>query len=114
MANVMIIQGKVRNVWDENDFADMLRELLGSDAEHYFRALTDREAVLSDISIDDVWEYACFGECQKLEEQQEHYEGILRDVKNDLDSLYYDLMDQTKEVSQKQIMQLIQKINAKL
>lgn len=114
MADVMIIQGKVRNVWDENDFADMLRELLGSDAEYYFRDLTDRATVLSDISIDDVWEYVCFGECQKLEEQQEHYEGVLRDVKDDLDSLYYDLMDQTKEVSQKQIMQLIQKINAKL
>ena len=45
---VMIIQGKVENVFDNEDFAQMLREKLGSDAEQYFREQTDPEAVLED------------------------------------------------------------------
>ena len=34
---VMIIQGKVENIRDKEDFARMLGEKLGSDAELYFR-----------------------------------------------------------------------------
>ena len=45
---VMIIQGKVENVFDNEDFARMLREKLGSDAEQYFRDQTDPEVVLED------------------------------------------------------------------
>ena len=45
---VMMIQGKVENVFDNEDFAQMLREKLGSDAEQYFREQTDPEAVLED------------------------------------------------------------------
>ena len=45
---VMIIQGKVENVFDNEDFARMLREKLGSDAEQYFREQTDPEVVLED------------------------------------------------------------------
>lgn len=38
---VMMIQGKVENIFDNEDFARMLGERLGSDAERYFRDETD-------------------------------------------------------------------------
>ena len=45
---VMMIQGKVENIFDNEDFARMLRDRLGEDAERYFREQTNPEVVLED------------------------------------------------------------------
>lgn len=45
---VMMIQGKVENIFDNEDFARMLRDRLGEDAERYFREQTDPKVVLED------------------------------------------------------------------
>ena len=36
MPDAMIIQGKVEYIWTDEDFARMLRDKLGDDAERYF------------------------------------------------------------------------------
>lgn len=112
MPNVMIIQGKVENIWDNEDFARMLRDRLGDDAEQYFRDQCDREAMLAETSIDDVLEYVCFGECQKLDELQEHYERILHDVQDEL--VDWDFNDSTKKELEQKRDALWKKINSEL
>lgn len=109
MPNVMIIQGRVENIWDDEDFARMLRDRLGDDAEQYFRERCDPEALLAEI--DDFLPY-CTGECQKIEEWQEHYTRILHDVKDELEE--WDFDDATKKQLQQKRDALWKKINSEL
>lgn len=113
MADVMMIQGKVTNVYDSEDFARLLGELLGSDAEYYYRAQTDIDDILDHMSDSELFSH-CAGECSKTEEIQEHYEFILRDVKEELECLRDDMLNQTKTETMKTIIELIKKINAEL
>ena len=54
MPNVMIIQGKVENIWDDEDFARMLRDRLGDDAERYFREHSDLDYALRDVTDEQI------------------------------------------------------------
>ena len=111
--NVMMIQGKVTNVFDSEDFARLLGELLGSDAEYYYRSETDIAARLDAMPLSEFSSY-CLGECDKTEELQEHYEGILHEVMEELECLRDDLLNQTKTETMKTIIGLIKRINAEL
>lgn len=110
MAKVLLIQGKVENIFDDEDFARTLRDRLGDDVELYFRERIDPENILGDLNP---LEY-CPGECEETEKIQERYESILHDVQERLEDLSVDLMDQTKRETQKQINQLVNKINSEL
>ena len=55
MAETLMIQGKAETIFDDRDFAELLRTRLGSDAEDYFnRAI--RAAKQADPWDDDVEE----------------------------------------------------------
>ena len=67
----MMIQGKVETIFDNQDFARMLQEKLGSDAERYFLEQTDPEVLadgLYDLSDDELLKKGyCSGECNKVQ-----------------------------------------------
>ena len=113
MPNVMIIQGKVENIWDDEDFARMLREKLGDDAERYFRSACDREAIIEE-ALDECKDFTqyCGGECSKTEEIQEHYERILHDVQDELTD--WDFDDSTKKELERKRDALWKRINSEL
>ena len=74
MPDMMIIQGKVEYIWTDEDFARMLRDKLGDDAEPYFLGiLFSREQARE-----------CPGECDKTYRLQEHYERILKVVRDEV------------------------------
>ena len=82
MAEVLMIQGKVENIFNDRDFADMLREKLGSDAEDYFNRALDPDALYDAVYNrfrENPLEF-CSGECDKIQRQQEYYENELRDI----------------------------------
>mgnify|MGYP007104100421 CR=1 FL=1 len=111
--NVMLIRGKVTNIWDNEDFARMLRDLLGSDAEYYFRHETDPDAVLNEISDAEMLNY-CSGECSNVEEAIEHWTGVLQEVQEELEEIQSNVQFKTKDETSIALLQLIQKINAEL
>ena len=79
---VMIIQGKVENIFDNEDFARMLRDRLGEDAERYFREQTDPGVVLDDLD-EAVYIEHCGGDCSKVAEIEEEKD----DLSNEMDNL---------------------------
>ena len=113
MADVMMIQGRVENIFDEEDFARMLRDRLGDDVERYFRERCDIDFVMRDLTDEQLSEY-CSGECDKVQGAIEHWTAILEEVQEELENLSEDMMNQTKAETQITINQLIQKINAEL
>lgn len=79
---VMMIQGKVENIFDKGDFARMLGERLGSDAERYFRDETDLSVLLDDLD-EAVFIEHCGGDCSKVTEIEEEKD----DLSNEMDNL---------------------------
>lgn len=79
---VMMIQGKVENIFDNEDFARMLGERLGSEAEQYFREQTDPAVVLDGMDDAEFYEY-CEGDCSKVAEIEEEKD----DLSNEMDNL---------------------------
>ena len=113
MPNTMIIQGKVETIFDDEDFARLIGERLGYDAEQYFREHWDMDYLLRDMTDDQMLEY-CSGECDHVQSAIEHWTAILEEVQEELENLSEDMMNQTKAETQITINQLIQKINAEL
>lgn len=86
---VMIIQGKVENIFDNEDFARMLQEKLGSDAEQYFREQTNPKVFLEDAN-EDLFMEVCGGDCSVVDE----YTGLLDEVEEALDDIEADCEDE--------------------
>ena len=80
MPELMLIQGKPELITDDEDFARMLRNRLGEDAEQWFRCVLEKIPFDPD---DDIYA-RCEGECDKLFEQQEHYQRVLEDIQSEL------------------------------
>lgn len=99
---VMIIQGKVENIFDNDDFARILQEKLGSDAEQYFREQTNPKVFLEDAD-EDLFMEVCGGDCKLVDE----YAGLLDEVEDALDDIEADCED---EEIQKSIRKLRDKI----
>ena len=72
---VMMIQGKVENIFDNEDFARMLGERLGSEAEQYFREQTDPAVVLDEMGEVEFYEY-CEGDCSKIDELEDEKNAL--------------------------------------
>ena len=82
MPDLMLIQGELELLTDDEDFARMLRNRLGEDAERWFRCVSEKADFVDDV---DGSIYArCKGECDKLFELQEHYERVLEDIQSEL------------------------------
>ena len=94
---VMMIQGKVENIFDNEDFARMLRDRLGDDAERYFREQTDPEVLadgLYDLSDSEILKKGyCSGECDKVQGTQEHYENLLKEIGELADEVYQKILE---------------------
>ena len=117
MADVLMIQGKVETIWDEQDFARMLREKLGSDAEMYFNNALDPEALYDAVYArvsENPLKYVCSGECEKTYSLQEHYENELKGIELEARELYKCYMTK-KNVPRKEmdiVLRLIKKVVA--
>ena len=94
---VMMIQGKVENIFDNEDFARMLRDRLGDDAERYFREQTDPEVLadgLYDLTDSEILKKGyCSGECDKVQGTQEHYENLLKEIGELADEVYQKILE---------------------
>jgi len=94
---VMMIQGKVENIFDNEDFARMLRDKLGDDAERYFREQTDPEVLadgLYDLSDSEILKKGyCSGECDKVQGTQEDYENLLKEIGELADEVYQKILE---------------------
>lgn len=89
MPHVLIINDKPEVIFNHDQFARLLLETLGDDAKDYF--LEALNEVREDIDPEEV----CDGECEKTYELQEHYERILKDVRDELMS--WRIVNLTKE-----------------
>lgn len=92
MADVILLKDRktVWNVFDHEDFCELLREYLGDDAEQYFRNATNPDVLgnelfklgneLFKLGDDELLKRGyCSGECQRVQETQESLENVLKD-----------------------------------
>jgi len=79
MPHVLLIQDKPETIWDNEQFARMLDEKLGSDAADFFRDALHDANVNPDFQI-------CSGECDKVYETQEHWQRIVEDACDEMGS----------------------------
>lgn len=77
MPYVLLIQDKPETIWDNEQFARMLDEKLGSDAAEFFRDAVYDANMNPNKSI-------CSGECDRVYKTQEHYEATLKEVRDEL------------------------------
>ena len=103
----------METIFDDEDFARLIGERLGYDAEQYFREHWDMDYLLRDMTDDQMLEY-CSGECSKVEEAIEHWTGVLQSVQDELVELQTKVRFQTKDETSIALLMLIQKINAEL
>lgn len=75
MPHVLLIRNKPETIWDNEQFARLLNELLGADAADYFLNALKPEETECD---------SCVGECEHTYEIQEHWETIVRDIQDEL------------------------------
>lgn len=86
MPSVLMIKGDKRpeTIFDDEQFARLLDERLGYDAAQYFRDATDPETLadaLYDIPDSELLKKGyCSGECDRIQQTQEHYENLLKEV----------------------------------
>ena len=113
MPNTMMIKGKVETIIDDEDFARLIGEHMGYDAEQYFREHWSIDYVLRDLTDDQMLEY-CSGECSKVEDAIEYWTGILHEMQEELESIQLSILHKTKDEIAVALIQLIQKINAEL
>lgn len=113
MPNTMMIQGKVETIFDDEDFARLVGEKLGYDAEQYFRDHWDMDYLMRDVTDDQILAY-CSGECEKVQTAIEHWTGILKRTQEELEGLQAKVLNQTRNETNVMLLQLIQKINAEL
>ena len=116
MAETLMIQGKVETIFDERDFAEMIRVKLGSDAEDLFNRYMDSEVLYDSVYVKfsaDPLKY-CSGECTKTYELQQFYEDKLKEIELAARELYKCYMAKPK-VPRKEmdiVLDLIKKVVA--
>ena len=113
MPNTMMIQGKVETIFDDEDFARLIGERLGYDAEQYFRDHWDMDYLMRDVTDEQILQY-CSGECENVERAIEHWTGVLQSVQEELEGLQAKVLTQTRSETSVALLQLIQKINAEM
>lgn len=79
---VVVIQGKTENIWDDEDYARMLQERLGSDVENYFRERISDERIIE--TIQDRISEICTGECDTVYKTEEHWKNQMEELVDDL------------------------------
>ena len=79
--SVLNVNGNIENIFIGEDFARLLREKLGSDAETYFR---ENYLIFEDYDPENLKLKSCTGECDHTYKLQEHYENVLRDIRDRL------------------------------
>ena len=103
MAEVLKICGKPITVFDEADFARILRVRLGDDAERYFNGILNG------------WEKEeCGGECDRTYELQDHYETVIRDASDALFELANRVHVKHKDEIREQIVEIMNTLKSEL
>lgn len=99
MPDVLMIKGDKHpeTIFDHEQFARLLDERLGYDAAEYFRDAVSKDSVLAqldDLSDDDILEGGyCSGECDRVQETQEHYENLLKEIGGLADEIYNKILE---------------------
>lgn len=88
MPHVLIIRGKPETIFNEDQFARVLLETLGDDPMNYFLNAMQEAKENPDPE-------ACVGECDRVYEVQEHYEDVLKEIRDELMS--WKILNLTKE-----------------
>ena len=74
--------GIVEIIENNDDFSSLLYDLIGEDAREYFEEATDPKTVLGDTDEDEFAEKGfCSGECIHVQRTQEHFENLLKTVR---------------------------------
>ena len=107
MAKVLKIRDKPVTIYDEADFARILRDELGDDAERYYRE------ILNGWSRDQE-EHECCGECDRVYELQQHFESVLEDALNAMSEIKNKVLFQTKDETIFQLNDLFRTIKSEL
>lgn len=96
--DVILLKDKktVENIFDHEDFCELLREHLGDDAEQYFRRETDPEVILEGMNLtdNDILKNWCTGECDHVQGIQEHFEALLKECDSLAMEVYDRMMDE--------------------
>ena len=109
--DVLLVNGKIENILTGEDFARLLNEKLGSDAERYFRKNWLVYADYDPEQLDEDFKAQCDGECDHVYEQQEHYQNVLQDIKESVVAM----MNTTTTAKRAMIAdQIYEKINYEL
>lgn len=107
MATTIMIEGKVETIRDDDDFANMLRDNIGYEAEEYFRGAIED-------ALDTAESNNCHGECDKVYSLQEDWENFTRDIKDELHELVMGIDDLTKKQIEAKIRLLCKKIGERV
>ena len=96
LGHTWVVDGKnVTPMYDE-DVYELIRENICDDCANYVKGRFDAE--LSDLLAgkdDDYFieEAICGGECRKVQETQEHYENLLKDIRGMASKIYHTIVN---------------------
>lgn len=97
LGHTWLVHGKpVTPMFDEDVF-ELIRDNVCDDCADYVREMfspeAQREAVLNITDNEILKNGYCSGECDKVLETQEHYENILKDIKELADEVYQKILE---------------------
>lgn len=107
MATAIMIEGKVETIRDDDDFASMLRENIGYEAEEYFRGAIED-------ALDTAESNNCHGECDRTILIQEDWENFTRDIKDELYWVFNHMENMTKKQIESKIYALYKKMGERV
>lgn len=93
-----LVHGKPVTPMTDEDVFELIRDNVCDDCADYVREMFDPEAVkesvlenLTDAEI--LNEGYCTGECDKVQKTQEHYENLLKEVRELASEIYHKIVD---------------------
>lgn len=98
LGHTWIIHGKPVTPYTDEHVFELIRDNVCDDCADYVREMFDPEAVkesvlenLTDAEI--LNEGYCTGECDKVQKTQEHYENLLKEVREMASEVYHQIVD---------------------
>ena len=86
--------GIVEIIENKDDFSSLLCDLIGEDAQEYFEKATDPKTVLGDTDEDEFAKKGfCSGECVHVQSTQEHFENLLKTVREVAHEAYNKMLE---------------------
>lgn len=96
---VLMIKGDkhTETIFDNEQFSRLLDEKLGYDAAQYFRDATNVDVLKESLTDEEILKGGlCSGECNKVQETQEHYENLLKEIGEMAQEIYEGILKDYK------------------